>query len=215
MHLKDYYSILEIETSATQAEIKKAFRKLAHQYHPDKNEHDTYASTQFAEVKEAYEVLSNPAKKGYYLQQRWYNQSTGQRKTQDIITPVTVLKQLLELERYISKLDVFRMDKEGLHDYISNLISDTNIKKLNSFNDTAINEEIINNLLACLRPLPFHFVLSLHKQLIKINVSANSSKKISDWIANREKIHQRDKYKIWVILWVVAAICLLIFFLGS
>ena len=91
MHLKDYYSILEIESSATQAEIKKAFRKLAHQYHPDKNQHDPYANAQFVEVKEAYELLTNPAKKEYYLQQRWYEQSIGKKKKQDIITPVTVL----------------------------------------------------------------------------------------------------------------------------
>jgi curved DNA-binding protein CbpA len=215
MHLKDYYSILEIENSATQAEIKKAFRKLAHQYHPDKNKHDPSATAQFAEVKEAYEVLTNPAKKEYYLQQRWYDQSTGKRKTQGTITPVAVLKQVLELERYVSKLDVFRMDKEGLHDYLSILLADTTIEKLNSFNDTATNEEIIKIILACFRPLPFDLVLSLHKQLTKIKVSPGGSKKISDWIASREKIHTREKYKVWIILLVVALICLLIFFLAG
>jgi curved DNA-binding protein CbpA len=215
MQLKDYYGILEIEASATLPEIKKAYRKLAHRFHPDKTQQDPYASAQFAEIKEAYEVLSDPSKKDYYLQQRWYQQSTGKRRTQVAITAGTLLKQALELERYISKLDVFRMDKEGLHDYISNLISDTNIEKLNSFNDEAASEEIIKILLVCLRPLPFHFALSLHKQLIKINTSSNGSKKISDWITSREKIHSREKYKIWVILMVVAAICLLIFFLAG
>ncbi|HMK27031.1 MAG TPA: DnaJ domain-containing protein [Chitinophagaceae bacterium] len=213
MPLKDYYSILEIKSSATQAEIKKAFRKLAHQFHPDKNKHDPYYTAQFAEVKEAYEVLTNPAKKEYYLQQRWYDQSTGKRKTQDIITPVALLKQVLELERYVSKLDVFRMDKEGLHDYLSILLTDTTIEKLNSFNDEATNEEIIKILLACFRPLPFDLVLSLQKQLIKIRVNPGCSKKISDWMAGREKIHTREKYKVWIILLVVAVLCLLIFFL--
>jgi len=215
MRLKDYYSILEIESSATQAEIKKAFRKLAHQFHPDKNKHDPPATALFAEIKEAYEVLTNPAKKEYYLQQRWYNQSIGKRKTQEIITPVTMLKQALELERYVSKLDVFRMDKEGLYDYLSSLLTDISIEKLNSFNDKATNEEIIKMLLVCFRPLPFHFVLSLHKQLIKINVSPDCSKKISDWVAGREKIHTREKYKVWIILLVVVVICLLIFFLAG
>jgi len=192
MLLKDYYRILEIRSSATQAEIKRAFRKLAHQFHPDKNKHDPSATAQFAEIKEAYEVLTNPAKKEYYLQQRWYNQSIGKRKTQDIITPVAVLKQALELERYVSKLDVFRMD-----------------------NDEATNEEIIKILLACLRPLPFDLVLSLHKQLMKIKVSPDCSKKISDWIVSREKVHTKEKYKVWIILLVVALICLLIFFLAG
>jgi len=214
MHLKDYYSILDIESSATQTEIKQAFRKLAHQYHPDKNQHDPLATAQFAEVKEAYEVLTNPAKKEYYLQQRWYNQSIGKRKTHGVVTPVTILKQALELEKYVSKLDQFRMDKKGLHDYISDLIADPTIEKLNTFNDKATNGEIINILLACLRPLPFNYVLSLHKQLIKINVNPGSSKKISDWLAKREKIQAREKYKIWIIVLIVIAICGLIFFLG-
>ena len=67
MHLKDYYNILSIEPSATLSEIKKAYRKLAHQSHPDKNQNDPYASALFAEIKEAYEVLTNPTKKEYYL----------------------------------------------------------------------------------------------------------------------------------------------------
>src|SRR6185503_13239413 len=112
----------------------------------------------------------------------------GKRKTQEPITPATLLKQVLELERYVSKLDVFRMDKEGLHDYLSTLLADPTIEKLNSFNDVATNEEIIKILLACCRPLPFDRVLSLHKQLIKIRVSSDYSKKISDWIASREKV---------------------------
>ena len=215
MLLKDYYSILEIRSSATQAEIKKAFRKLAHQFHPDKNKHDPSATAQFAEIKEAYEVLTNPAKKEYYLQQRWYNQSIGKRKTQEPITPATLLKQVLELERYVSRLDVFRMDKEGLHDYLSALLANPTIEKLNSFNDVATNEEIIKILLACFRPLPFDHVLSLHKQLIKIRVSPGYSKKINDWVASREKIHAKEKYEIWIIILVVAAICGLIFFLGN
>ena len=79
MQLKDYYKILEMEPSATLTEIKKAYRRLAQQYHPDKNSSDEYALTYFAEIKEAYEVLTNPAKKDYYLQQRWYQQSLGKK----------------------------------------------------------------------------------------------------------------------------------------
>ena len=127
MHLKDYYAILEIETSASATEIKKSYRRLAQQFHPDKNQADPYAVAQFHQIKEAYEVLTNPSRKEYYLQQRWYNQSIGKKKTQDAITPVTVLKQSLELEKYVSTLDIFRMDKEGLEQYILELLSnDTN-----------------------------------------------------------------------------------------
>ncbi|CAG9802116.1 unnamed protein product [Chironomus riparius] len=62
---KDYYEILEINKSATDEEIKKAYRKLALKYHPDKNK-DKGAEEKFKEVAEAYEVLSNKEKRETY-----------------------------------------------------------------------------------------------------------------------------------------------------
>jgi len=57
MEYKDYYKVLGVERSATQDEIKKAFRKLAVKYHPDKNPGDKAAEEKFKEITEAYEVL--------------------------------------------------------------------------------------------------------------------------------------------------------------
>ncbi|HZW62356.1 MAG TPA: molecular chaperone DnaJ [Flavobacteriaceae bacterium] len=65
---KDYYEILGITKSASAEEIKKAYRKMALKYHPDKNPDDKEAETKFKEAAEAYEVLSNPEKKSRYDQ---------------------------------------------------------------------------------------------------------------------------------------------------
>lgn len=65
---KDYYEILGITKSASADEIKKAYRKMALKYHPDKNPDDKEAETKFKEAAEAYEVLSNPDKKSRYDQ---------------------------------------------------------------------------------------------------------------------------------------------------
>jgi len=62
---KDYYQILGLNKSATQEEIKKAYRKLAHQFHPDKKGGD---EAKFKEVNEAYTILSNTRKKAQYDQ---------------------------------------------------------------------------------------------------------------------------------------------------
>jgi molecular chaperone DnaJ len=65
---KDYYSLLNVQRSATADEIKKAYRKLAMQYHPDKNPGDKKAEEKFKEFSEAYEVLSDPKKREMYDQ---------------------------------------------------------------------------------------------------------------------------------------------------
>ncbi|MFZ2190281.1 MAG: molecular chaperone DnaJ [Candidatus Magasanikiibacteriota bacterium] len=62
---KDYYKILGVEKNASQDEIKKAFRKLAHQYHPDKQGGD---EAKFKEVNEAFQVVGNAEKRGKYDQ---------------------------------------------------------------------------------------------------------------------------------------------------
>src|SRR5512145_501351 len=65
---KDYYQALGLQTAASPDEIKKAFRKLAVKYHPDKNPGDAAAEERFKEINEAYAVLSDPQKKAQYDQ---------------------------------------------------------------------------------------------------------------------------------------------------
>ncbi len=63
---KDYYEILGIERNATEEELKKAYRRLAMKYHPDKNPNDKNAEQMFKEISEAYEVLKDPEKRSKY-----------------------------------------------------------------------------------------------------------------------------------------------------
>ncbi|MCL7452971.1 MAG: J domain-containing protein [Anaerolineae bacterium] len=66
MEYKDYYKILGVERDASEKDIKKAFRKLARQHHPDVNPGDPKAEERFKEINEAYEVLSDPDKRSKY-----------------------------------------------------------------------------------------------------------------------------------------------------
>jgi molecular chaperone DnaJ len=66
MSKRDYYDILGVSKSSSADEIKKAYRKLAIKYHPDKNPNDKTAEDKFKEAAEAYEILSNPEKKQRY-----------------------------------------------------------------------------------------------------------------------------------------------------
>ena len=59
---RDYYEVLGLQKGASEDEIKKAFRKMAMKYHPDRNPGDKEAEEKFKEINEAYSVLSDPDK---------------------------------------------------------------------------------------------------------------------------------------------------------
>src|SRR6187431_3100556 len=78
----DYYKVLEIDKSASEADIKKAYRKLARKHHPDLNPNDKEAERKFQELNEANEVLSNAENRKKYdksrqQQQQHYESSGG------------------------------------------------------------------------------------------------------------------------------------------
>src|SRR5262244_4517196 len=66
--MADYYGVLAVPRTASDEEIKKAYRKLALQYHPDRNPGNKQAEDKFKEVSEAYQVLSDPQKRAQYNQ---------------------------------------------------------------------------------------------------------------------------------------------------
>src|SRR5579862_7591501 len=63
---RDYYEVLGIKREANEDEIRKAYRKLAREFHPDRNPGDKQAETRFKEVQEAYDVLSDKTKRTQY-----------------------------------------------------------------------------------------------------------------------------------------------------
>src|SRR5688572_24172295 len=66
MDYKDYYKILGVERNASEEDIRKAYRKLAMQYHPDRNPNDKQAEERFKEINEAYQVLNDAKKRAHY-----------------------------------------------------------------------------------------------------------------------------------------------------
>lgn len=150
----DYYQILQISPSADLAEIKSAYRKLAHQYHPDKNPDNKSAQAYFELIKEAYETLSTPGKKEQYLQDRWLSKANGQLFEQPVKTPEDLLKLVLSASDKIQRMDIYRMNKEGIKDELDLLLTEERINLLNDFNETGINDAITKELLQVMPAIP-------------------------------------------------------------
>ena len=66
MAKQDYYELLGVSKDADEAELKKAYRRLAMKHHPDRNPGDTVAEEKFKDAKEAFEVLADPQKRAAY-----------------------------------------------------------------------------------------------------------------------------------------------------
>ncbi len=80
---KDYYDILGLQPDATEEEIRKAYRRLAFQCHPDRNPGDSAATERFKEISEAYAALIDPAKRLQYDQSRQAGRETGFQYSRD------------------------------------------------------------------------------------------------------------------------------------
>ena len=86
----DYYKILGVDKSASQDDVKKAYKKLARKYHPDLNPNDPDAHRKFQEINEANEVLSDPEKRKKYDQ--YGENCNGKRKMPSLVAGLTSSK---------------------------------------------------------------------------------------------------------------------------
>jgi curved DNA-binding protein CbpA len=213
MALKDYYELLEIPPGATDLLIKKAFRKLAMRFHPDKNIGNPYAIHHFREIQEAYEVLSNPVTRNEYHQKRWRYSDMGMNHYQNYqVTPELIEKEAEKIARYVINLDVFRMNYEALYQRLDQLLNENHLALLLEKQQEKVNQKIITTVLRASQPLPYQFLKDLPFRLVQL-AGANNQLilQIHQNVSKKRKEYLWDKYKALVMIVIALSICVLIY----
>lgn len=212
---KNYFSILGVSPAASLDEIKKAYRLLAMQYHPDKNDCiDAHSS--FSEIKEAYEVLTNVEKRKKYLQQQGHHFNTKRQGSQDEISTFGVLQNALSIERRVAQQDIFRMDKNRLKEQLLSLLSEKNMQILCADKDVATQNEIIGALLKAAQPLSITETKEITEKLrILAGKNNNAIQQINNFQKKVRNKYYWNKFSGIVVFLITILLCVLIYLVSQ
>lgn len=216
MQLKDYYKTLGISPVASALQIKKSFRQLALQHHPDKNPGNAVAEATFREIQEAYEILSDPGKREEYNYKRWYNRSINEAFINEALTPAAIAAECARLSSYLQSVNAMRVDFDGLSYHVRQLLSDKNIGILLQFNDEQSNAAIINQLLLAASLLPFNYIAPIAGRLLRVAGSnARQTAQVNDFVTRQKQKNNWQKYRNILVVVITLALCWLIYWLSK
>ncbi|HUR12104.1 MAG TPA: DnaJ domain-containing protein [Flavitalea sp.] len=216
MPLKDYYRILEASPSASLQEIKISYRRLALKYHPDKNPGNPYAAQHFREIKEAYDVLSNPRKRHLYNFDHQFEPGIVRKKNVRPDSPESILMISQQMRTYIEKLDIFRMDHEALQFQLLDLLSTSRMAMLTGSENESIRSGVIHNVLAILSIMKFSLSPPvLEKLLFLSNDSPSLENKIKQFQKSNSKSVKLKQLTPFIVLLATAILLVLIYLLAS
>ena len=214
--LKDYYKTLGVPPTATAVQVKKSFRLLALRFHPDKNPGNAAAEASFREIQEAYEVLSDEAKREEYNYKRWYARSIRQPFAAAALTATAVLEECKRLARYVNKVSAFRIEYDGLSYHIRKLLSNSNIGLLQQATDRHAPATVIETLLPATAALPYRYIEPICQLLLQL--AADDQLLIERIHVFSRQQQQKNKWQLLRPLLVLAAtllLCWLIYLLGK
>lgn len=215
MPLKDLYRILEISPKATDDEIKKAFRKLAHQYHPDKNPDETFSIARFRDIHESYTILIDRHQRKLYDEERFFAGLTAQKEP-NLLTSHWLLQQAKKLRTHMQLVDSDRMNHIALSNYVQLLLSDSHIAVLLHEKDSLKTIEFAEALIVSINHLKYKLLPPIGNRLISLADQHPELKMtLTSFLGRRKREHQVSKLLPIITVMIALAICLLISLLAK
>jgi molecular chaperone DnaJ len=216
MIIKDYYKVLEVTPSATASVIKKAYRRLALKYHPDKNSGNKLYEQKFREINEAYRILSDVQKRNDYNYSRTGDRTTHAKPYTETVTGRTILLQAKKLRTKVAAADPDRMNKEALYRQVEQLLSRHNVRLLKEADDEKMSVSFIECILDIGQILPYANVQNIIQPLVIIAGTHNDLLvKIRDFDKQAKYRSLWNEYKIFVALIVAFLFCMLIYWISQ
>jgi curved DNA-binding protein CbpA len=208
MTTKDYYSILQLKPNATRQEIKKSYRRLALQFHPDKNPENPEAAEKFRLLQEAYETLSDPKRREEYHYRRWSTGYAWRERKQPSLSPYLILTECRSFRAKVAASNKFKINYDVAAVQILELVSSERIVVLKQFNDEFTNEQIIRELVAASAPLPFSHAHNIYEQLKRIaEPHSVSDHLLQNWLFELRWKSLWERNKLIVALILTALLC--------
>lgn len=207
-----YYQILEIPADADPLTIKKSFRKLAMQYHPDKNSSNSFSEAHYLLIQEAYQTLIDPERKKAYDTELWLAQKQSFYQG-TVLSPALMIKRLQQLSEAVLIQKQFYILEDHLTAFLLDAMNEINmpifLAKANNNEQEAFADYIL--FLAKELPKPFRDQVferlknTLGQQLEDIDFKISSiqqQKRSADWY---------QKNVSWLLFAIGILLCLLMY----
>lgn len=212
MALKDHYRTLGVPASASVQEIKQAFRRLAHKYHPDKNNDHEAAALHFREIQQAYFILSDVRRRKNYDEERYFA-GLSAAKTPQRISGEWLLQQVHALNKHLQHLDTYSINHQVLQSYMAQLLSEEHIAVLHLENDSTTVAAILKNGLHAADKLDQKYYL----QLLPLFTHLAGSDPELITLIEEHSLRKKNKYKQGrllplIIIAIALLLCLLMYY---
>jgi molecular chaperone DnaJ len=196
--VKDYFQILQIDRSASEQEIKQAYRKLAHKYHPDKNGDDKLSKELFQEISEAYNFLMVEENR-----RKLSGQTFSFRKAP---TAADVLHEAQKIVKLVKASDPYRINHDSILYKMRELLRSSHLYILKNETDEMVKKQFLTTVIETIQLLNYDYYSEVINELRKLETGDD------DYLDTLLKKKKNERlYRIGTFILVILAATFLCF----